>query len=174
MTKVYLQQLTTITDGICSNLDKLDNATLKFINHFDACYQQCNMTDDCTEDSLGNGVCDTGCNKVECNYDNGDCNQLCTFECNMTLWFNDVCDISCNTSVCNYDFYQCLNIDNSTQYCYYYNQTITTDSSLSINTSLSINSNATDIDTYFDYVDNNITFDGSCQTSWVDDNYCDS
>ena len=83
----------------------------------------------------------------------------------MTLWFNDVCDLSCNTSVCDYDFYSCLNFNNATKYCYEYN-----DTTLAITDGNDLNH--TDY-TYFDYINDNITFDGSCETSWVEDNYCD-
>ena len=58
--KVFLQQATATPDGICTNLDKVSNTTLQFIDYFDACYQQCNMTDDCSAYELGNGVCDVG------------------------------------------------------------------------------------------------------------------
>ena len=59
---------------------------------------------------------------------------------------------------------QKMNYDNITEYCYQYNNYDynKTQGNININ-SLPLNSTYT----YFDYMDNDITFDGSCETSWL-------
>ena len=68
--RVYLQQSSSVEDGICNNIGNItDNMTLEFLNYFGACYQECNISYDCLSDYLGDGVCDDGCNNEECLYD---------------------------------------------------------------------------------------------------------
>ena len=91
------------------------------------------------------------------------------------MWFNNICDLECNTSYCNYDFGECLNNRNNiTQYCYKYNNSYNNASTIINDTD---NNNTNDIDTtwtYYDYINNNVEFDGSCEISWLNDQFCDS
>ena len=66
-----------------------------------------------------NGVCDTACDGWYCNYDFGDCNQLCDFEeCTVTGWTNGPCDSNCNTTECEYDGYDCGGLECAdSRYC---------------------------------------------------------
>ena len=59
-----------------------------------------------------NGICNDECNKMECHWDGGDCNQLCNDECNIQLEFgNGNCSQACNNTECLWDFYECLPLD---------------------------------------------------------------
>eukprot|EP01084_Bolivina_argentea_P081353 147322_1 len=53
---------------LCKNLNTLSNASLLFIDHFDACFSPCSSID-CSAYEWGNGDCDSEC----CNFDGGDC-----------------------------------------------------------------------------------------------------
>ena len=85
----------------------IDSDLLQFIERFDPCSNPCGDASvyTCLNALHSNGVCDSNCNSDECNYDGGDCNQLCN--CSYTLWFNDECDNGCDNDLCNYDFYEC-------------------------------------------------------------------
>ena len=89
---------------------------LKFIAKFDPCRSPCAIVSfDCYAIEWQNGVCLDECNIEECNYDGGDCNQLC--DCEYDLWFNNQCDDECNTTQCNWDFYQCVESVDANETC---------------------------------------------------------
>ena len=89
---------------------------LQFINETGACDEICDIesleTLSCTAFIWQNGVCDDVCNSDSCNFDGGDCSQLCQMYSpgcsSLSLFGNQYCDIVCNTSWCNYDNYQCI------------------------------------------------------------------
>ena len=62
-----------------------------------------------------NGICNDECNKAECGWDGGDCNQLCAHyhpDCDIQLEFgNGNCSQACNNTYCGYDFNECLPLD---------------------------------------------------------------
>ena len=61
-----------------------------------------------TKYSYRNGVCDTSCDDSNCEYDSGDCNQLCDLEeCDVTGWTDTICNSACNSTECDYDGYDC-------------------------------------------------------------------
>ena len=93
-----------LSHGINNASNSNNNSLLKFIEKFDPCTFTCSTsTIGCTAFAWQNGVCLDGCNCRECNYDGGDCNQLCDGEFDLCIWFNDECDVECNTTECNWD-----------------------------------------------------------------------
>ncbi len=58
---------------------------------------------ECQSWMLGNNVCNFACNRLEYNYDNGDCN--CEPDCSRDKLLNNECDWECYTSRCSYDMY---------------------------------------------------------------------
>ena len=107
------------------NISGIDNSLVEFIEKFDPCAFTCSTSMvGCTAPVWQNGVCSHGCNREECNYDGGDCNQLC--DCDYDLWCNDKCDLECNTTECNWDFYQCVEIDGVNETCNAINDNDTT------------------------------------------------
>ena len=120
-----------------------------FVQTFNSCATVCSVSNgsysllSCLllqwKDGVWGAVCDTD----YCDYDGGDCTQLCdTF--NSGLLLNVECDMSCNTTICEYDYELCaVNVDvNDT--CYYQDGT-----------------NGTDVETIV------------CCTSWTEDAWCD-
>ena len=83
-----------------------------FIDEMDPCFAPCGVNlVYCTPILWGDGVCTDYCNHEECNWDNGDCDQLCEDDCfdnRQEYLFNDECDSVCNTSNCKYDWYNCV------------------------------------------------------------------
>ena len=56
------------------------------------------------------GVCTTSCNNTGCNYDGGDCIQLCECWDKQELLENGICDQQCAT-YCDYDRFDCIELD---------------------------------------------------------------
>ena len=112
LNKVFLQ-LNQFCD-VYYNYEKHSNYSqlYEFVDLFNACEINCDSSQDefsCTTDQNGNGYCDFECYSNKCNFDNGDCNQLCNFEtCNITNWGDLICDLSCNSTVCNFDGNDCI------------------------------------------------------------------
>ena len=104
---VFLQTTATSGPGACLNMDELNEAQIEFINYYHACDNPCEgnvLHQKCSAYNWGDGKCNDHC----CDYDGGDCHQLCP--CNVSLWFNDRCDPECNISLCAYDFGSCIMI----------------------------------------------------------------
>ena len=75
----------------------------------------------------------------DCDWDGGDCNQLCNNTCNIYESFsNGYCDSDCNNTYCSFDNGDCADIGNQT-YCNQYS------------------------------VDLNDTNPSLCQTDWIND-----
>ena len=125
-----------------------------FLNETNACVEVCD--DDtftkilCSPFNWQNGVCDEDCNFAGCNFDGGDCNQLCNIDSpdcySISLFDNGICDVACNTSLCDYDKYECI-----------------TESVLNI----SFAKNMTYCNDDHDELE-------LCLVSWVDDKWCDN
>ena len=62
------------------------------------CYSDC----DCDYDKLGNGECDSACNKYQCGWDLGDCGY-CSDGCTEAMLTNSECDTECSSIQCMYD-----------------------------------------------------------------------
>ena len=105
------------------------------------------------------GTCQGQCNTHDCNWDGGDCNQLC--QCDTDLWLNDKCDENCNTTDCIYDFYDCVDFIRGDVWSSDNNQTCFETSSNSSN-----------------YSDSNYNYNMSiierqiCYNAWIDDEWC--
>ena len=88
----------------------------QFLNETGCCVEACSSvvnTVRCPEDGWQNGECSQMCNNADCQFDGGDCIQLCHFDkCDYKLLGNGVCDEGCNTEYCNYDEYDCVELDN--------------------------------------------------------------
>ncbi len=123
---VFLQDNITAS-SVCKNYGLLSEGTQAFIDHFDACWEACSDPFDtftCPTYSYLDGKCDDACFTPSCNFDGGDCSQLC--ECqNSSLLTNGVCDVACNTTACDYDLYACVEYSkedvpcgNSSYLCY--------------------------------------------------------
>ena len=95
-------------------------------------YSNCNT--ECLPTWIGDGECDTPCNKAECNFDEGDCASTgmdaeygkygytithappptpaptpapCNTECLPTWIGDEICDSECDNKECNYDGGDC-------------------------------------------------------------------
>ena len=103
-----------------NNSNSDDNYTysdvVKMIKHFSACTTSCANSELeylCQSFKVHNGICDESCNRANCAYDGGDCNQLCT---NYTQCFNykqlgsskDECNEICNSTECGWDGNRCI------------------------------------------------------------------
>ena len=69
------------------------------------------MVQDCLPDTYNNGHCDPGCNNPQCNYDGGDCNQLCNFTdngCNYISLGDGICNPECRNDACAFDYCDCF------------------------------------------------------------------
>ena len=109
---------------------KHDNSELiQFIDEFNPCETPCNLEQEdtvCTMAIWGDGICHADCFRKECNFDNGDCAQMCT--CNSSILGNGICDDECNNEYCHYDYFDCIdtngtcykevNDSNNTYTCY--------------------------------------------------------
>ena len=97
-------------DNYFNSSELAESSLLQFIVKFNPCFSPCDTIEDnyfCTAENWQDGICQDRCNNDICNYDGGDCNQLC--ECDIEFLLNDECDPECNTSSCSYDMYNCLN-----------------------------------------------------------------
>ena len=114
---------------------------------------------------FNDGICDSGCNTANCQWDGMDCIQTCNIydssnnTCNYDLLFNNECDHSCNNTKCEYDLQSCVS-NNDT--CTAISTTTTTLSPYNMTSLTSTTSNNT--------IDNN----GICYKSWIGDGWCDS
>ena len=178
---VYSFSLSTICDemtnydlaGLSNEYDNLANIEIlkEFLNNTQACEQVCNFDTlhilVCSPFRWQNGVCDSECNVAACNYDGGDCNQLCQIESpdcyTVGLFNNGICDKSCNISTCEYDKYECI------------------DSQLEIEFEANIsycnenyNSNSLNIDSINNISNFNSNSDTLCHVNWVNDKICDN
>ena len=140
-----------------------------FMNQTDGCQEVCRSFDflSCTSFVWQNGVCNEECNVAACNFDGGDCNQLCweySSQCIIGLFDNGVCNSACNNSYCDFDKYECYQEDseiifaNNTTYC---------DENIVIDVNVSRNYNISNGST--------VNTDNSklCRIQWVDDGWCD-
>ena len=113
-----------------------------------------------------NGVCDGDCDFEACNYDGGDCNQLCQIkspDCySLSLFNNGVCEEACNITECDFDQYECVTTPLDIQFP-------TNMSYCNIDEIMS-SSTDSDVNTTYD-ID---TTTGLCHVSWVDDKICDN
>ena len=138
------------------DVDNDDSRLLEFIQTFDPCAATClAVSISCSADSWQNGVCSGECDREECDYDGGDCNQLC--DCDYGKWFNNKCDIECNTTQCHWDFDQCIPTPAGNETCNLMNITVTQ----SIYSHYSYNNT------------DNIAITIPCYESWIDDTWCD-
>ena len=152
----------------------------QFLNETDACDNVCPLLGrdssflqqfTCSPLLWGNGVCDEECNIAGCNWDGGDCNQLCLVEysdeCNIFSAFdNGFCDQLCNNSVCEYDKYECISDKLSWND---YNLTAL----YGLDAIYCNNDNDSDIDIKFINDSININSNYLCQINWIDDLWCD-
>ena len=60
----------------------------------------------CDGSELGNGICDSDCNNIECGWDLGDCGY-CSPGCTIELLTNDICDPICENLPCMFDNNAC-------------------------------------------------------------------
>ena len=140
----------------------------EFLNDTNACYEVCDDNTvnrfECAPFEWQNGVCNEECNVEDCNFDGGDCNQLCETESqgncySFGLFANGICDNECNISSCDYDKYECIpytsNIINASEIVFDINMTY-----------CDININNTTTTT-----NNNNT--NQCPIFWVNDGWCD-
>ena len=98
--------------NICD--EKRSKKLLQFFNETGACDDKCDgdkfHTVNCKPITWRNGVCDMSCNNPSCNFDGGDCVQLCECWDEYELLGNGECDLKCNTSKCNYDELDCITL----------------------------------------------------------------
>lgn len=123
----------------------------EFLNDTNACTKVCDDSTtarfQCTPFEWQDGVCNSECDVQDCNFDGGDCSQLCQTktqgDCySLGLFANGICDSECNITECDYDKYECL------PYTY--------------------------VDIVFGY---NVTYcddDKQCPIQWVNDGWCDN
>ena len=159
-----------------------------FFNQTGACDEVCGpyaaFGETCSPFDWQNGVCDEFCNVQECNFDGGDCNQLCLItnqDCDIySMLANDECNVECNNTYCSWDFGDCSNTFNLSDingtYCNIdaYEMSITSDSYSSgygsnYNTS---NGSNTSISTSQNDISEEIKSQ-LCETSWINDGWCD-
>eukprot|EP01084_Bolivina_argentea_P262053 443068_1 len=100
--------------SFCSNLSliPINSNFYKFINDTKCCNVECKASNafgafTCQSYDYNDGICDDQCKNSKCNFDGGDCVQLCDCDPFNELG-NGVCDKHCNTSECLYDGYDCL------------------------------------------------------------------
>ena len=148
--------------------DVENHALLQFIQQYHPCFFPCSHYGaQCVPSYYQNGVCEDQCNREECNFDGGDCNQLC--QCDSNLWFNDICDVSCNTTLCSYDFEQCVNDEtNPNDTCSDVNNT-----TISWDTDGNYTHNSSAMDDTSTYTNEDIWSSVPCYTSWIGDGWCD-
>ena len=139
----------------------------QFLNSTDACEQFCNVGEFhliCHPHKWQDGYCDSACNKAVCNYDGGDCNQLCDFdECDYTMWTNNECDEECFNYDCGFDFCSCsISIGNVTSPDPLAESLITNDEYSLYQDECVLNVTKCMIETDF-----------KCKENWLGDGYCD-
>eukprot|EP01083_Nonionella_stella_P043974 118610_1 len=100
-------------NGICDQTIRyaLPSKLQEFMNETNACHYPCSpdpqtafMSAFCPPNVFGDGRCDFGCNWYLCEYDGGDCVQLCFAtafsDCTWDLFTNEVCDAECDNEYC--------------------------------------------------------------------------
>ena len=136
----------------------------RFLITTNACDEYCNILNNtdvshyqfllCEPALWNNGVCNIGCNNEGCQFDGGDCAQLCDFEiCTPDLIGNGYCDLECNNKNCMYDFGECK-LENE-------------------EFKLSELVNGTNI-TEYEYEIAYCILNTKCKQNWINDGYCDS
>eukprot|EP01083_Nonionella_stella_P249005 861460_1 len=95
---------------ICDEMYVLPSKLQQFINETNACHYQCSRDPTkswstlCPSNAWGDGICDMVCNTNLCDYDGGDCVQLCFAKsfsnCTWDLFTNEVCDKECDNQYC--------------------------------------------------------------------------
>ena len=90
-----------------TSMDVDNYPLLQFIEKLNPCNMPCNDgRSQCLNSVYQDGFCTENCNIPACDFDGGDCFQLC--ECrDYDLWDNEICDDACNTTRCHYDFGEC-------------------------------------------------------------------
>ena len=144
----------------------------KFFNQTNACDKVCDEDTFqgvfCSPFNFQNGVCNDECNAAACDFDGGDCNQLCQTDSpdcySLSLFDNNVCDIGCNTSYCSYDNYEC--IDTSIDIYFPPNMSYC---NIIINSTNSTNFNQTALADE----NTNVNTSNLCDIEWVQDGWCD-
>lgn len=148
---------TNFSNNNDNNNNHKNNGLDSFIAQFNPCESICDVKGEndyfsCAPSFYKDGICQQECNVQFCNYDGGDCNQLCDSQlCPTNLWFNDVCDSSeysgCNTTDCAFDFYTCISRSNNDT-CFI----------------------GFDEDDDFNFTDSEIEI---CYQVWTEDSWCD-
>ena len=140
-----------------------------FLNATGACEDSCDFDSLakllCSPFDWQNGVCNQECNLGDCDFDGGDCNQLCQYyapDCySFGLFENGICDVECNTTYCNYDNYQCVT---NGEIIVEFDENVTI---CNIDELISYVEQAEDSDVI-------IVNDTKCLVEWVDDLWCDN
>ena len=108
--------------GLCMTVTNNDNyannykrSFIDFINTTGACNAVCGgntaFIEECRATNWQNGFCNEHCNNEECEFDGGDCVQLCPFEDPINDYKelgNGECNIKYNRTECNYDYCDCI------------------------------------------------------------------
>lgn len=149
--QTWLEYIATETDN---------TELLSFITELDPCFEPCGSILDsngCNAFRWGDGICDTKCFNQRCNWDNGDCTQLCHCQHNLTLislLYNNECDAECDTNYCENDHFACGK-ENAT--CN------------------NVNYNISQNLTYVNADDYNYELNDACFNGWIDssDGWCD-
>ena len=103
------------------------------------------------------GVCHFECNVPDCNYDGGDCNQLCNFtQCDYLSLGDGVCDSECRNEDCGFDYCDCTASDIDAEY-----------TSIEEQSQCYFNYTLCDIET------DCVVYDTNSSQSWLGDNICD-
>ena len=94
----------------------------RWIKDESICVTACEITGElwdiaaCLNYLYQNGICDEQCNRNDCNWDGGDCTQICDCDPFQELG-NGICNISCNTTNCQYDGGDCLPLGYDPNHC---------------------------------------------------------
>ena len=108
----YYFESTPLCDDYKNGLIPQNSTFSKWINESQCCATACSLTNalfdsvHCRAYDYQDGICDDNCNKAKCNFDGGDCVQLC--ECDLMELGNGECNPVCNTTQCYNDGYDCL------------------------------------------------------------------
>ena len=136
--------------------------TSAVINITDACWQPCRRKSlaslVCRPFLYHDGFCNYECNVPDCNYDGGDCNQLCDFtQCDYLSLGDGICDSGCRNAECGFDYCDCTANNIDAQY-------------ISIEEKNECYWNYTLCDIKTDCV----VYDTNSSQSWLGDNVCDN
>lgn len=71
----------------------------------------------CFSNMRGDGSCDCACNRLECNFDEGDCTDECYLQgCCDDILNDGICNAQCNNAACGYDGTDCC--DGRATFCH--------------------------------------------------------